>query len=140
MSHAAVLTPVFIQIALTFGLLFWMGKERQGAIARGEVWMENIALGQAAWPERATQIARAFHNQLETPVLFYVLVALAMVTQKADLLFVLMAWAFVLARLAHAYVHVTSNHVMLRFKAYGAGLFVLMGMWAIFAIRIIGKF
>ena len=140
MSHAAVLLPVFVQVALTFGLLFWMGKERQGAIARGEVWMENIALGQAAWPERATQIARAFHNQLETPVLFYVLVALAMVTQKADLLFVLMAWAFVLARLAHAYVHVTSNHVILRFKAYGAGLFVLMGMWAIFAVRIIGKF
>ena len=140
MSHAAVLSPVFIQIALTFALLFWMGKERQGAIARGEVWMENIALGEAAWPQRATQIARAFHNQLEMPVLFYVLVALAMVTQKADLLFVLMAWAFVLARLAHAYVHVTSNHVILRFKAYGAGLFVLMGMWAIFAVRIIGKF
>ncbi len=140
MSHAAVLIPVFVQIALTFALLFWMGKERQGAIARGEVWMENIALGQSAWPERATQIARAFHNQLETPVLFYVLVALALSTQKADLLFVLMAWAFVLARLAHADVHVTSNHVILRFKAYGAGLFVLMGMWAIFAVRIIGKF
>ena len=48
MSHAAVLSPVFVQIALTFALLFWMGKERQGAIARGEVWMENIALGEAA--------------------------------------------------------------------------------------------
>ena len=140
MSHAAVLSPVFVQIALTFALLFWMGKERQDAIARGEVWMENIALGQSAWPERATQIARAFHNQLEMPVLFYVLVALAMVTQKADLLFVLMAWAFVLARLAHAYVHVTSNHVILRFKAYGAGLFVLMAMWAIFAVRIVAGF
>jgi hypothetical protein len=48
-----------------------------------------------------------------------------------------MAWAFVLARLAHAYVHVTSNHVMLRFKAYGAGLFVLIAMWSIFAVRIV---
>ena len=140
MSHAAVLSPVFVQIALTFALLFWMGKERQGAISRGETQMENIALGQSAWPERATQIARAFHNQLETPVLFYVLVALSLSTQKADLLFVLMSWAFVLARLAHAYVHVTSNHVMLRFKAYGAGLFVLMAMWAIFAVRSVAGF
>jgi len=137
MSHAAVLLPVFVQVALTFGLLFWMGKERQGAIAKGETQMENIALGQSAWPERATQIARAFHNQLETPVLFYVLVALSLSTQKADLLFVLMSWAFVLARLAHAFVHVTSNHVMLRFKAYGAGLFVLIAMWSIFAVRIV---
>jgi hypothetical protein len=39
MSHAAVLIPVFVQIALTFALLFWMGKERLGAIARGVVWM-----------------------------------------------------------------------------------------------------
>jgi hypothetical protein len=137
MSQAAVLLPVFVQVALTFALLFWMGKERQGAISRGETQMDNIALGQSAWPQRATQIARAFHNQLEMPVLFYVLVALAMVTQKADLLFVLMSWAFVLARLAHAYVHVTSNHVMLRFKAYGAGLFALIALWAIFAVRIV---
>ena len=140
MSQAAVLIPVFVQVALTFALLFWMGSARRQAIASGETRIGDIALGQPAWPQRATQIARAFHNQLEMPVLFYVLVALAMVTQKADLLFVLMSWAFALARLAHAWVHVTSNHVMLRFKAYGAGLFVLMGMWAIFAIRIIGKF
>ena len=140
MSQAAVLLPVFVQVALTFALLFWMGKERQGAIARAETRIDDIALGQSAWPERATQIARAFHNQLEMPVLFYVLVALAMVTQKADLLFVLMSWAFVLARLAHAWVHVTSNHVMLRFKAYGAGLFALIAMWAIFALRVVAGF
>jgi hypothetical protein len=140
MSHAAVLLPVFVQVALTFALLFWMGSVRRQAISKGETQIGDIALGQPGWPERPTQIARAFHNQLETPQLFYVLVALAMVTQKADLLFVVMAWAFVLARLAHAYVHVTSNDVYLRFKAYGAGLFVLMGMWAIFAIRIMGKF
>ena len=140
MSPAAVLVPVFVQVALTFALLFWMGKERQGAIAKGETRIDDIALGQSAWPQRATQIARAFHNQLEMPVLFYVLVALAMVTQKADLLFVLMSWAFVLARLAHAYVHVTRNHVMLRFKAYGAGLFALIAMWAIFAVRIVAGY
>ena len=140
MSQAVVLIPVFIQVALTFALLFWMGKERQGAIARGEARIDDIALGQSAWPQRATQIARAFHNQLEIPVLFYVLVALAMVTQKVDLLFVVMSWVFVLARLAHAWVHVTSNHVMLRFKAYGAGLFVLIAMWAIFVIRIVAGF
>ena len=140
MSPAAVLLPVFVLVALTFGLLFWMGRERQAAIARGDVWMENIALGEAAWPARATQLHRAFQNQFEMPVLFYVLVALALVTKKADLLFVAMSWAFVLSRLAHAWIHVTDNHVIRRFKAYGAGVFVLMGMWAIFAVRTIGKF
>jgi hypothetical protein len=140
MSISAILLPVFVQVALTFALLFWMGSVRRHAVANGETRIDDIALGQPAWPQRPTQIARAFHNQLETPLLFYLLVVLAMVTQKADLLFVAMAWAFVLARLAHAYVHVTSNEVYLRFKAYGAGLFVLIAMWAIFAVRILGGF
>ena len=68
------------------------------------------------------------------------LVALALVTQMADLLFVAMSWAFVVSRLAHAYVHVTDNHVMRRFKAYLVGVLVLMAMWAIFAARVIGGF
>ena len=140
MSPAAVLLPVFVQVALTFALLFWMGSARRKAIFKGETRIGDIALGQPGWPERPTQIARAFHNQLETPQLFYLLVVLAMVTQKADLLFVVMAWAFVLARLAHAYIHVTSNEIYLRFKAYGAGLFVLVAMWAIFAVRVLGGF
>ena len=31
--------------------------------------------------------------------------------KKADLLFVLMAWVFVVLRILHAAIHVTSNHV-----------------------------
>ena len=140
MPLAAVLLPVFTLIALTFGLLFWMGASRRDAVARGETRIKDIALGQPAWPRRQMQIGRAFQNQLELPVLFYVLVALSLVTQMADLLFVAMSWAFVVSRLAHAYVHVTDNHVMRRFKAYLVGVLVLMAMWAIFAARVIGGF
>jgi len=140
MPLAAVLLPVFVLIALTFGLLFWMGASRRDALVSGETRLQDVALGQPAWPQRQTQISRAFQNQLELPVLFYVLVGLAIVTQKADLLFVCLSWAFVLSRLAHAYVHVTDNHVPRRFQTYLAGLAALMALWAIFAIRVIGGF
>jgi len=56
-------------------------------------------------------------------------------TRKADLLFVVMAWVFVLSRLAHAYVYATSNIVILRFQIFLVGAKVLMLMWAIFAGR-----
>ena len=138
MPLAAVLLPVFVLIALTFGLMFWMGATRRDALVKGETKLSDIALGQPAWPQRQMQIGRAFQNQLELPVLFYVLVGLALVTQKADLLFVGLSWAFVLARLAHAYVHVTDNHVPRRFQTYLAGVVSLIAMWAIFAIRVIG--
>ena len=53
------------------------------------------------------------------------------------LLFVVMAWIFVLSRLAHAYIHTTSNHVPTRFRAFAVGMLVLLLMWIIFAVRIL---
>ena len=136
MSIQAVLLPLFVQVAMTFVLLFWMGRARVATIARGQVKVRDIALGQSAWPERATQIANCFHNQLQLPVLFYLLVVLALFTRKTDLVFVVLSWAFVLLRLLHAFIHVTSNHVPTRFRWFLAGAVVLLVMWLIFAVQL----
>ena len=48
------------------------------------------------------------------PVLFYLLTVLEIVTHHVDTMFVVLAWVFVLTRLAHAYEHTTSNVVMRR--------------------------
>jgi hypothetical protein len=94
-------------------------------------------LGQPGWPERQTQIANCFNNPFQLPVLFYLLVALALFTRKAVLLFVLLSWLFVVLRVAHAWVHVTSNHVPIRFRWYAAGVAVPLAMWVVFAVRIL---
>jgi hypothetical protein len=136
MTVDAILLPVFVQVGLTFFLLFWMGFVRVGTLRKREVAMRDIALGQPAWPERPTQIANAFHNQLELPLLFYVLVILALFTRKTDTLFVVLAWMFVASRLAHAAIHVTSNDVQRRFFAFLVGALILLIMWIVFALRI----
>ena len=137
MSIQAILLPLFVEIVLTFVLLFWTGGARTAAVRRGDVQPRDIALRQPNWPMRETQIANAYHNQLELPVLFYVLTILAVITRQADLLFVVMAWIFVASRLVHAGIHVTSNHLGRRFAAFGAGALVLALMWAIFILRIL---
>jgi hypothetical protein len=137
MQPTSLLLPVFVQIALTFFLQFWMGYERISALRRRDVRIPDIALGQRAWPARVTQIANAFHNQLELPLLFYALVALALITSKVDVVLVSLAWLFVLLRLMHAAVHTTSNSVRPRFYIYLAGSGVLLGMWAYFALDIL---
>ena len=137
MSIPAVLAPLFVQVALTFVLLFWMGRERFASVRAGQVRVKEIALGERNWPARVQQIANTFHNQFEVPMLFYALVALALLTRQADLLFVLMAWIFVAARLVHAYIYTTSNVVIRRFQAFMAGTTVLMLMWVIFAVRVL---
>ena len=137
MSIQAVLLPLFVEVVLTFVLLYWMAYQRTSALQAGEVRLGDIALRQPNWPARATQVANAFHNQLELPILFYVLTILAWITRHADLLFVLLAWIFVASRLVQAYIHVTDNDVRRRGLAFIVGAIVLTLMWAIFAIRIL---
>jgi hypothetical protein len=137
MSIPAVLAPVFVLIALTFALNFWMAYLRVTAVSGGAVHTRDIALRQPNWPVRATQIGNAYHNQLEHPVLFYVLVAFSLITRQADFLFVVMSWLFVVFRLVHAYVFVTTNRVSRRFQVFAAAGIVLLLMWAIFAVRIL---
>jgi len=137
MSIQAVLLPLFVEVVLTFVLLFWMAGLRTAAFASGAVEPRDIALREPNWPPRATQIANAFHNQLEVPILFYVLTILAWVTRHADLAFVVMAWIFVASRLVHAFIHTTDNFVRRRGLAYIVGVIVLALMWAIFMTRIL---
>jgi hypothetical protein len=136
-TDPAVLAPLFAQVALTFALLIWTGRARFAAARAGEVKIQDIALGQSAWPARVQQASNTFQNQFELPVLFYVLTALVLFTRKADLLFVVMAWVFVMSRFGHAYVYVTSNHVLMRFRVFLVGAIILMAMWLIFAVRIL---
>jgi hypothetical protein len=66
-----------------------------------------------------------------------VLTILSSITRHADLLFVLLAWVFVVLRMLHAYVHVTSNNLRQRAVLFLSGALVLAVMWAIFALRIL---
>ena len=137
MTIQMVLLPLFVEVALTFALLIWMASARTASVSSGETKLRDIALRQPAWPARPTQISNSYDSQFQLPLLFYVLVILAWVTRQADLIFVVMAWIFVLARLAHVYVHTTSNHVPTRFRVFAVGMLVLLLMWIIFAVRIL---
>jgi hypothetical protein len=137
MSLRMILLPLFVEVALTFVLMFWMAAQRRSAFAGGEVSYDDIALREPNWPRRTLAVANAYHNQLELPLLFYVLTILAYNTRHAGLLFLLLAWVFVVMRLLQAYVHVTSNRVALRGAFFMAGGIVLAIMWAIFVVEIL---
>jgi hypothetical protein len=137
MSIQMVLLPVFVLIGLTFGLLLWMVGARRQALVGGETKIRDIALGQPNWPNRATQIGNCYKNQFELPLLFYVLIALAMPLRHADLFIVLMSWVFVVTRFAHAGIFVSSNDLGQRSTVWLAGVLVLLAMWIYFALKIL---
>jgi hypothetical protein len=132
-----VLLPVFVLVGLTFALLLGMATMRTRAITGGETQMKDVALGEQNWPTRAAQIGNCFSNQFEMPLLFYILIALALPLRHADQVIVLLSWVFVVTRFVHAGIFVTSNDLRQRGPAWFAGVLVLFAMWLYFALKML---
>jgi hypothetical protein len=132
-----VLLPVFVQVALTFALLIAMVAARRRTLVSGEARIKDVALGEPNWPARTTQVANCYRNQFELPVLFYVLIGLALPLRHADLFIVLMSWVFVVVRFVHAVVFTTSNDFGRRSTVWIAGALVLVAMWTYFALKML---
>ena len=123
MSVRWVLLPVFLSVGLTFALLLGMVATRTRGKKAGAVAND--------------QFGDCFSNQFELPLLFYVLIALALPLRHVDFVMVLLAWVFVVTRFAHAGIFVTSNNLPQRGQAWFAGVLVLFAMWLYFALKIL---
>jgi hypothetical protein len=137
MSLAAAFAPVFIQVGLTFVLLFSAGITRVRLVRQGVVKAADVALRQANWPEKATQLINAYQNQLELPVLFYLLMVAAFFSGHMTMTLAVLSWLFVGARLLHALVHVTTNDMRRRFFLFLAGALILLAMWLVFLVEVL---
>jgi hypothetical protein len=111
MSIRMILLPIFVQVALTFALLFWA---HRGAGAR-------------------TDRPSAWQQELQLPVLLYVLTIVAWQTKFADLLFLLLAWVFVAIRVIRAVRNESGSGDPL----FIASAIVLAVMWLIYAVRLL---
>ena len=50
MSIQAILLPLFVEVALTLGLMLWMFMARRGDLRSGAVHPSKIALREPNWP------------------------------------------------------------------------------------------
>lgn len=138
MTQVAILYPLFVQIFLTFAVLISLAFARGRAIRKIEGGRGNaeLAMGRVAWPDDAAKRAANLGNQFELPVLFYVVVILALVVKGADFPMLVLAWLFVVTRLVHAAIHVGPNDVRWRTPAFALGCLVLMIMWVKLALHV----
>lgn len=139
MMNTAFLYPVLVQVALTVALVMATGLTRTAAIRRGAVKVSEVALGQKSWPKKSLQISNAYQNQLETPILFYAGVLFAGLYGVAGPVLLALAWVWVVLRIVHVAIHITTNHMLHRFMAFLASVLVLVAFWAIMAVEVITR-
>jgi hypothetical protein len=87
-------------------------------------------------PAESLQFSNAIRNQNETGVLFYAGVLAAYVSQNATVPLVALAWLFLVLKLAHVSVHVTSNRLRFRLPLFQAALVTLALFWLALAAHL----
>lgn len=128
MSH--VLYPVFALFLLTAYCTLRLAALRFNAVKTGEVDPKFYRDYQGYEEPMKLRIAsRHVINLYEAPVLFYTISIIAFVTQVSGFVIVALAWAFVVLRYLHSYVHLTSNKVLLRFRLFAASQAILVAIW-----------
>ncbi len=123
--------PMAAMVLLTTLVLLRMVLGRVAAVKRGEVdarFYKTYDAGEGE-PRKATQHTRQFINLFESPVLFYAGCISAMVIGQGTGVIVWLAWAYVICRVIHAFVHLGSNKIPPRMAIYGASWVVLLAIW-----------
>ncbi|HEY5832320.1 MAG: MAPEG family protein [Hyphomicrobiaceae bacterium] len=131
MNQVAILYPVFVQVLLVVVVGALMASARARAVKTMDRQRGNpdLAMGRVEWPDDAAKRAASYRNQFEAPVLFYAVVAFALITKGADTLMIVLAWLFVLTRIVHAAIHIGPNKVRWRSPAFALGFAIVVIMW-----------
>lgn len=123
-----IIWPVLAQIFLTLMMFITLGVRKAKAVKMGNVNRQQAALNNREWPEGVVKVSNNIANQFELPVLFYVLCLMLYSINAVGMVAIVLAWLFALSRFAHAYVHIYSNYVPMRFRLFLVGCIVLITM------------
>jgi hypothetical protein len=126
-----MLYPLFAMVLVTFAVAVYLFRLRVKAVKSGEVRLSQFRLNNGEIPESMAKAARNYTNLFEVPMLFYTAGAIAIALGIQVPAMIITAWIFVLARIAHSWIHLTSNNVIHRMRAYMLGNICVLVIWGI---------
>jgi len=122
--------PMLALVVLTFGVAVILFRARVRAVREGHTPVAYFRVFHGtAEPEFLAKPTRHYVNLFEVPTLFYAGCLAAMVTGVTGPVALGLAWGFVAARLAHAFVHLGGNRVRHRLRVFLAGWIFLLALW-----------
>lgn len=128
---------IFIPLYMTYILLIglYMFRTRVRAVKAGQIHGQFFKSYQGSQPEYLQICQNHFNNQFQVPLLFIATCLAMAVMNKSTFLILFLASAFFVSRIAHTFIHLGSNKVLLRARVYFFGYFVLIAMWVVALIQ-----
>lgn len=135
MTPTTIFWPLIAQVALTLVVAVRMYMVRVAEMQARRIGPQRLATSRDMAQLENITAADNFRNLFELPVLFYAICPLLYVTGQVTPLQVGLAWAFVLARCAHSFIHVTYNRVR-HLSAFLLSMICVFTMWIVFAVQL----
>ena len=126
MARHLIYWPVLAQILIPILILLLNGKRKNDDVKSGSFDRERAAMDNEAWSTPVVLTSKNLANQFQLPVIFYVLCLILASLDAVNILTLVVAWLFVTTRYVHAYVHVSTNYVPNRLRAFLLGVFFLL--------------
>ena len=131
MSDFRLVYPMLAMVLLTFGVAVFLFRARMRSVREGHTPVSYFRTFAGSPPEQEflAKPTRHFANLFEVPTLFYAGCLAAMVVGATGPTGLVLAWGYVAARLAHAWVHLGANRVRHRFRIYLISWIFLLALW-----------
>ena len=137
MDNTLILYPLLPIVFLNFFVIFHMRYVIEKAIKKREVRYSWFRVYEGPAPEYLLAARHHYKNFFEIPVLFYLLCIILYVIDDVRDLDLWIACLFVIFKLIHSYIRLTSNYVPNRAYAFYICVLLLLGGWIYLAIRIL---
>lgn len=128
--NTVLVYPMFAMVVLSGVVLVHLFRSRVTAVRAGAVSASYFRIYQGeVEPPQSALPARHFANLFEAPTLYYAGCLAAMIVGDASSAVVGLAWLYVAARIAHAWVHLGRNRLRTRIRVYFGSWIVLVALW-----------
>ena len=135
MSGKEVFFPALAMVALTMIVWVRLYAVRIPEMRRLRIHPQSVATSaQKSARLVDTRAADNFSNLFEVPILFYLALIVAYLTQQATPLVLGLAWVFVAGRVLHSLIQCSYNKVMHRFTVYVLSTCLVWVLWAVLAV------
>lgn len=131
MNSHLIYWPVLAQILIPLVVLILNGKRKADDVKSGGFDRDKAAMDNEAWGKPTILTSKNLANQFQFPVVFYVLCLVLASLSAVSTAVLVVAWLFVVARSIHAYVHVTTNYVPARLRAFIFSIALLMVLFGL---------
>jgi hypothetical protein len=131
-SHA-ILAPVVALVAWSLVMMLWMyftrfpAMKRAGISLKGRIGSKGGALDGVV-EDQVQWKAHNYNHLMEQPTLFYAMAISLAILGHGGGISLILAWLYVIFRIAHSFVQATVNVVRWRFLLFVAASSCLIGM------------